>query len=510
MTTETAPALVATGLTKRFGSRTVLTDADLVVGVGEIHALVGPNGSGKSTMVKILSGFHEATQVDTLSVRGHDFPSSPTAQSVADLGVRVVHQDLGLIPELSILENVALAAGFEHRGVLVNWKESRARCIQALEAVGLDRSPDVLVGSLAVWERVAVSFARALYDGLDHLGLLILDEITAALPRDQVISVLDIVRKVKALGAGVLYVSHRFEEIFEIADRVTVLIDGKVVASDAISAFTVDSLVTLVAGHEIVATDSESTGVFGEPLIAAEHLESERLHDVSLSVRSGEIVGIIGRAGCGRSALGRALFGLEKLSGGTLELNGVRMRRFTVQEAMKNKVAYVPQDRFGSGILPAGTVKENATLINLPAVSNGGFISKRREVEQATALVRDYDVRPADIQALMAQLSGGNQQKVLVARWMANPPRVLVLDEPTEGVDAGARAIIYRLVDELRRRGSAVLVLTSSIEEAVQVCDRVLQMSEGRIVATFEDERLSTHNIEQALLVGGTTIGHEQ
>jgi ABC-type sugar transport system ATPase subunit len=503
---QNGEALIAEGLTKRFGPRTVVRGIDLTVHAGEVHALVGPNGSGKSTVVKILSGFHEPTSVGSLEIGGRDAGTMSTARAAADLGVRVVHQDLGLVPELSILENVALASGYETRGPLVSWSASRKRCATVLAQVGLTRSPDVQVKDLAVWERVAVAFARAIYDGLDVVSLLILDEITAALPRDQVVRVLDVVRSVKKLGAGVLYVSHRFEEIFEIADRVTVLVDGAVVACNPIESFTVPELIELVAGKAVEAAAPHGEVPLGDPLIEITDLTNERLHGVSLRVRGGEIVAVIGRAGCGRSALGRVLFGLEKATGG-IRLNGRDFRKPTVQSVMRAGVAYVPQDRLGAGILPAGTVKENATLIDLGSVSRAGMLSPRSETEQARKLVEEYDVRPADIGALMTQLSGGNQQKVLVARWMARPPRVLVLDEPTEGVDAGARATIYRLIDRLRRDGAAVLVLTSSIEEAMQLGDRVLLMSDGRVIDEYSGSRLNEHELEQALLAGATSTG---
>ncbi|HEY4224747.1 MAG TPA: sugar ABC transporter ATP-binding protein [Pseudolysinimonas sp.] len=499
-------ALTATGLTKRFGPRTVVRGVDLTVRAGEVHALVGPNGSGKSTVVKILSGFHEPTSVERLEIGGRQVDTLSSARVAADLGVRVVHQDLGLVPELSILENVALAAGYETRGPLLSWAASRRRCAVVLEQVGLHRSPDTLVRDLAVWERVAVAFARAIYDGLDKVSLLILDEITAALPRDQVVNVLEVVRTVKQLGAGVLYVSHRFEEIFEIADWVTVLVDGSVVASAPIAEFTAPDLVQLVAGKAVEAAAPHGEVPLGDALIDVDSLENDRLHEVSMQVRGGEIVAIIGRAGCGRSALGRVLFGLEKASG-TIRLNGRTFGRPSVRSRMRAGIGYVPQDRFGSGILPAGSVKENATLIDLGSVSRAGMLSNRAEIEQAERLVKEYDVRPADIDALMTQLSGGNQQKVLVARWMSRPPKVLVLDEPTEGVDAGARATIYRLIDRLRRDGSAVLVLTSSIEEAMQLGDRVILMSDGRVIDEFSGSRLNEHELEQALLAGTTSTG---
>jgi ribose transport system ATP-binding protein len=498
---DTTPALVARGVTKRYDARAVLSEADLTVSRGEVHALVGPNGSGKSTFVKVLSGFHAATEYGELTVCGRSYPASASAPALAQLGVRVVHQDPGLFEELSILENIALAAGYRQRRGLISWDQTRRRAAAALRLVGLDVSPDAVVGQLAVWQRVAVAFARSLYDGLDAVGLLILDEITAALPRDQVVEVLENVRKLRGLGAGILYVTHRFEEVFEVADRVTVLVDGKVIATGPVSSFTPDSLVRLVAGHAVTSSARRGRRDRGEARVVLSGLSSERLDNIDLTVAAGEICGVIGRAGCGRSALGRTLFGLERWRSGTLELNGRRLTRSSVSIAMRSGVAYVPQDRIRQGVLLMGTVRENATLTDLPQVARAGLIEGRREREVSRQLITRYAVTPADPEKLMLHLSGGNQQKVLVARWMTTPRAILVLDEPTEGVDAGSRAILYRLISEARAAGAAVIVLTSSIEEVIELCDRAVLMSNGAITGELTGPELTAHNLEQALLI---------
>jgi ribose transport system ATP-binding protein len=500
-------ALVARGVTKRYDNRAVLTEANLTVNRGEVHALVGPNGSGKSTLVKILSGFHAASEYLELSVRGQPFPAGASAAALARLGIRVVHQDPGLFEELSILENVALAAGYQERRGLISWSQTRRRCVAALRLVGLGLSPDTPVRRLAVWQRVAVAFARALYSGLDAVQLLILDEITAALPRDQVVEVLNNVRTLKGLGAGILYVTHRFEEVFEVADRVTVLVDGRVIASGPVGSFTPDSLVRLVAGHSIATSARRKITSQGEPRVILAGLNSDRLDNIDLTVRAGEICGVIGRAGCGRSALGRTLYGLERWRSGTLVLNGRTLTRNSVATARKCGVAYVPQDRIRQGVLPLGTVRENATLTDLHTVSRAGLVLHRLEQQVSEDLITRYSVSPPAPEMLMTHLSGGNQQKVLVARWMTTPRTILVLDEPTEGVDAGSRAIIYKLINEARAAGAAVIVLTSSIEEVMELCDRALLMSNGAIVRELAGTALTAHSIEQALLMEEAAAG---
>jgi ribose transport system ATP-binding protein len=489
-----APVLLARGVTKRYADRAVLRDVDLAVHRGEVHALVGANGSGKSTLVKILAGHHAASDAAELRVDGMPYPTHADAPALAKLGLRVVHQDLGLIGELPILENVALAVGYDRRGPIVDWRATRSRVRAALAVVGLQRDLDVPVGELAAWERAAVAFARVVYHGLATVRVLILDEVTAALARDQVVEVLSVVRRLRDQASGILYVTHRFEEVFEIADRVTVLRDGSVIASGPIAKFSVEQLVTLVAGHAIAAHGREAPTRRGDPVLKVSGLRSPRLHGVSFSVSAGEVCGVIGRAGCGRSALGRAIVGLEPLSAGEVRLRGAVVRRPTVARMIGLGGVYVPQDRLREGIIPQASVRENLTLADLAGVSSWGLIRRPRERAAAASLI--------DAAAMIEHLSGGNQQKVVVARWMTRGRALFVLDEPTEGVDAGARSVIYGLIRRACDAGAAVLLLSSSIEEVVEICDRALFLNAGALESDLHGDRLSVAHIEELLLVG--------
>jgi ribose transport system ATP-binding protein len=495
--------LRAEGISKRFTARPVLDGVDLTIAPGEVHALLGPNGSGKSTLVKVLSGYYEASERGLLELNGTPYPAHPEPHALARLGLRVVHQDLGLIPELSILENVAVAVGYERRLAVIDWASTRRRVRDALDVVGLRRSVNERVTQLAAWERTAVAFARVVYDGLSAVRLLILDEITAALSRDQVVEILAIVRNLRALGAGVLYVTHRFEEVFEIADRVTVLVDAHVAAVGPVSQFSADRLVELVAGHAVAPRSSGNRAARGDVVVEASRLTSSRLRAVSFDIRSGEVCGVIGRAGCGRSALGRAVFGLEQLSSGEVRVNGQALVPCTVHRALNAGVAYLPQDRLREGVLPLARVRENLTLADLPSVSYHGLVSRKREAESARHLVRKYSVLPTDPELFIELLSGGNQQKVVVSRWMTRQRALFVLDEPTEGVDAGARQTIYDFIDECCAAGAAVLLLSSDIDEVVQMCDRVLYMSTGAIEAEISGSDLNVRHIDELLLLGG-------
>jgi ribose transport system ATP-binding protein len=311
------PAARTIGLVKRFGPRAVLSKVDLTVERHQVHALIGANGSGKSTLAKILAGYYQR-DAGKVCIGNVEVPADTGVVGTAALGVRVVHQDLGLFDSVSVLENVAVGRGYiKNRFGLIDWQRTRLRVDEALRRVGLDDiDPGMLVDGLPTWRRVAVACARALYYGLDEVRLLILDEITAALPPGEVRLVLDLVRRLKSLGAGILYVTHRFEEVTEVTDKITVLRDGKVLVQVPTAEVTVRHLVEWVSGDKALGADRPTRkGQFGAPILELRSLSTHRLQDISLTVRAGEVCGVIGRAGCGKSALGRTIIGQEKVSG---------------------------------------------------------------------------------------------------------------------------------------------------------------------------------------------------
>jgi ribose transport system ATP-binding protein len=494
------PALVVRGAAMRFGPRLVLDDVDLTVRAGEVHALVGANGSGKSTFVKIICGNHVPTAVAEFSLSGTPVPLPATVAGMQARGVRVVYQELGLVEELSILENIALSRHYYRRAGRIDWRATRRAVAEALEVVGLPHHPDTPVARLAAWERVAVVLARALYGRLDQVRLLVLDEITAALPSEEVGLVIEITGRLKELGAGVLYISHRFEEVFAIADQVTVLRDGRVVRQGPKEGLSPDQLVALVAGERVEQARASRVLDASRPGLELKEATNDRLHNVSLSVAAQEIVGVIGRAGCGRSALGRAVFGLEPLSAGELLVAGRPVPAGRPWRALRARVAYVGQDRGRAGSIHGASVQDNLTIASMRDVSVRGWISGRRERALARSLIDRCQIVPPDPSALIETLSGGNQQKIVVGRWLPRQPALLVLDEPTEGVDVGARQAIYATVRDLAASGTAVLVLSSSAEEVVQLCDRVLFFAGGRVAATLSGDQLSIEAIENLLL----------
>ncbi len=497
------PAVVAIGIVKHFGPRAVLSNVDITVMRSQVHALIGANGSGKSTLSKIIAGFYRRDG-GHISISGNAVPVNAGVAGTEAYGVRVVHQDLGLIDGVSVLENIAVGKGYTRTRVgTIDWGATNRRARAALAMVGLEGlDPAAAVDKLATWQRVAVACARALFDGLERVRLLILDEITAALPPGEVRLVLDLVRRLKELGAGILYVTHRFEEVMDVTDHITVLRDGKLLVSVPTSQTTTRQLVEWVSGDKVPEVDAVRTRIVSDvAVLEIDRLTTSRLKNVSLAISKGEICGVIGRAGCGRSALGRTLFGKERIVSGSLTLSGQRFTPHHPRDAIIRGVAYVPQDRQRAGILPGASVRENFTITNLSKITRGGRISGGRERGLVAQLIRHHNVIPADSEASIHNLSGGNQQKIVVGRWDLTDNILFVLDEPTEGVDAAARASIYNHIRACAAGGAAVLLLSSSLEEIADVCTRAICLTDGRITHEIEGDALNVRNMEH-LLVG--------
>lgn len=499
-----APAARVENVSKSFGQRRVLSNVSFEVKPGQVHALIGANGAGKSSMVKILAGYYDR---DGGNVFVGDAPAPQHADvpQMTALGVRVVHQDLGIVDGMSVLENVAGGRAYVRgRFGRINWSSTSMRVEHALRLVGLDIDPASDVAGLPIWQRVAVACARALCDGLDSVRLLILDEVTAALPPGEAALILGIVRRLQALGAGVVYVTHRFEEVIEAADWVTVLRNGEVYESRSLEGVSSAQLVDSVAGNQFATNRQEvlAKRKIGAVTVEMVSVSSSRLRDINLSIRAGEICGVIGRAGCGRSALGRLIFGHEKATAGLILVDGEPLKHASPHEAILRGIAYIPQDRQRAGILPRASVRENLMMTNLGRVSRFGVVSSAIERHAATELVQRYGIVPRDIEEDIGNLSGGNQQKAVVGRWGIGKIRVFVLDEPTEGVDAGARQSIYRFIRAAAQAGAAILLLSSSVEEIVETCDRALLMSDGAIVDEIRGDRMSVKEIEHLIMAG--------
>lgn len=495
--TDTSQRLTIRGLTKRFGGVTALDRVDLDLRAGEIHALLGENGAGKSTLIKILAGVH-TPDAGTIEVNGR----REIIRDVSDadrLGIRVIHQELSLAGNLSVAENIYLGRephtfGWLHRGQIY----SEARTL--IDRLGLTELNDVRapVDRLSVAHRQLVEIARALSS---QARILILDEPTSSLSEAETEALFTTLRRLRGQGVGIIYISHRLEEIVRLADRITVLRDGHSVGTQDAARVDQRELVRWMVGRDIVEHFHRPPHNPGAPALEVRALRNPRIHDVSFSLAHGEILGIAGLMGSGRSELVRALFGIDPIDGGEIRVNGVARGISNPQDALKAGIVLVPEDRRRDGLVMIQSVAFNIALPwasewNPPLRPNHG---RRREIVQRA--VRDFGIRLADPEQTVLGLSGGNQQKVLVGRWMEHRPQVLILDEPTRGVDVGAREEMFAIISRLVEEGMAVLLISSDLAEVMNISHRLAIYKDGRIVRTVSSDSLTPEQV-MALLTG--------
>ncbi len=497
--TTAEPFVLRVGsVSKTFPGQVALDGASLEVRPGRVHALVGQNGSGKSTLIKILAGYHVADEGGQATLLGT--PLDLTSGTIAPR-IHVMHQDLGLVNSLSAVENLALGRGF-HTGAFgrVRWKAETARARTSLTALGARFDPRIPVGELSASERAIVALARAL-EGWDDDGggLLILDEPTATMARPDVTRLFQAVRRFCERGAGVVFVSHRLDEVFEIADDYTVLRDGRVVGAGAVADLTHDSLIELIVGralHEHVPSD-DSAG--GDPVLVATGLWGAQLAGFDLAVHAGEIVGVAGLVGSGRDELPNLLFAARDRAAGTVTVRGKALGDDPFS-AVRVGMALVPADRKRYGSIGHQSIRENISLSRLRPLFIKGRLSRRAEREDVARWADRVELRPAEPERLFETLSGGNQQKAVIARWLRTQPYALVLDEPTQGVDVGSKSTIYGLLRDAAGDGLAILVCSSEAEELAELCERVIVLSAGRTVTELRGNQLTADAIVQWML----------
>ena len=482
-----APALELSHVSKAFPGTRALDDVSFSVRRGEFHALLGGNGSGKSTLIKILAGVYHGEPGGSITVDGREIPAERTSPEAARAaGLHFVHQNPAVFPALSVAENMAVGHGFQRTAVGgVSWKAQRRRTAGLLERFDIAARPDTLVRDLRPAERAMVAIARALQDQEgEHSGLLVLDEPTASLPRAEVIRLLGALTRYAAAGQTILFVSHRLDEVVGTADTATVLRDGIVAGTLEGEAITEPRLIELIVGRPLDRVFPEMPEVTGEEVaIDMRHVAGGPLVDVSLRLRRGEVLGIAGLLGSGRSELLKMLFGAYRIRSGEVALDGRPVRFRHIGEAMAAGIAYVPEDRGGEGAFFDMTVTENLTAALVSRYWKRGLLRQRVADADARQAIEQFEIRTPSEHQDLSRLSGGNQQKVILARWLLRRPRVLLLDEPTQGVDINARAEIYSLVRQAVADGCSALLVTSDFEELAHVCDRVVVLNQGRITA---------------------------
>jgi ribose transport system ATP-binding protein len=503
--TTAHPRLELRELSKSFGPSQALRDASMVVHPGEIHGLVGENGSGKSTLVKVLSGYHRPDPGGALFIDGEPVTLPVRPAAVRRLGLSVVHQDLGLLDAFSVLENMRVGLfGVRRFSRAIRWRQERELARATLAALGADIDPEAPVGRLSAAERAEVAIARALQQHEPGRGVIMFDESTRALPPEPRRHFHRLVRDVVGRGGSALLVSHQLEEVLEHTDRVTVLRDGRVVASSVPTAeLSERELIRLMLGRELqIESRRRRTAPPGRAAVVAEirELQGDVVVDATLSLAGGEVVGVTGLLGSGFDELPYLVAGARRARRGTLSLSGrgLDLARASIRELLQAGVALVPERRETEGLAFTETVLDNVTL---PRV-RGVHLARAWQEEEAGWVLRELGVRPADPRRVVGQLSGGNQQKVLLGKWLCSHPKLLLLHEPAQGVDVGARRDLERAIGRAAEAGAAVLLASLDASELASMCDRVLVMREGRLMAELAGE-LSPEPIIDAVYGNG-------
>ena len=478
--------LEAQDITKAFAGVQALRRVSFDLRPGEVHALVGENGAGKSTLIKIMTG---AVQPDagTLVVNGH--PVAQMTPALAhSLGIAAIYQQPALFPDLTVAENIALALESGGRWGRIDWPARRRRAADLLQRVGAAIDPDRLCESLSMPEQQIVEIAKAI--GVDA-RVVIMDEPTAALTDREVDNLFAVVKLLRSHGAGVIYISHRLDEVFTLADRITVLRDGQTIATEPAASLTRQSLIAMMIGRELSAVFPKRPVPLGPLDDAAIDVKGVRnrgagLRDISFSVRRGEIFGVAGLVGSGRTQLAETLFGLTPADGGQILRDGKPVSIASPRDAIAAGIAYVPEDRRQHGVVLEMSIAANASLASLDRVSTHGLIDDAAERKAAREHADRLRIKAASIEDEAGTLSGGNQQKVALARWLSTSPSVLILDEPTQGVDVGSKAEIHDLMQQLAERGLAIIMISSELPEILGMSDRVAVMHAGAIRAVLD------------------------
>ena len=514
MTDPVTPVLRMNGVGKTFGLTRVLRDVDLTVHRGEVHGLLGQNGSGKSTLIKILAGFHTPDE-GTVELDGAPVEMPLSAADRRDHRLRFVHQDLALLPSLTVLEN--LIADDVATGASIRPRRKRAELARAtaqFDRFGISLRPDTLVRDISRLDRAKVAIARAVshLDDADGAvrGLLVLDEPTAFLPHSEVAELIALMRTVAAQGAGVLFVSHDLDEVLTVTDRVSVLRDGELVGSEDTASLAREDLVRMIVGRPVSMLSAGSAPVRAaqeRPRLRVSALRGGAVEHLDLNVQPGEVVGLTGVIGSGFDEVTQLLFGALRAAGGSVAVDDLELeaRRLSPSTPIKAGVAYLPSDRAVQGSAPTLTVGENVTLLSLRQGGGPFALIGRRLERHAGRLLRDLDVRPPEPALAYASLSGGNQQKAMMAKWLVTGPKVLLLSEPTQGVDVGAREQIFTLIAEAARQGCAVVCSSSDLDQLAQICNRVLLMRRGVVSDEVHGEAVTKAGLTDMLFADAVT-----
>ena len=491
------PALVLEHAAKSFGAVQALIDGSVTLRGGEVHALLGENGAGKSTLVKILAGVYQPDS-GTLTVNGREVTlHGPAAAQAA--GIAVIYQEPTLFPDLTVAENMFIGRQPLRNGRRIDRRAMQDEAAATFKRLGVPLDPARIARGLSIADQQVVEIGKAL--SLDA-RVIVMDEPTAALSAAEVDRLFEVIRTLKAQDAAVLFISHRLEEVFAICQTVTVMRDGRHVLTSDLTGLTANDLVRAMVGRELAERPPETVGAApGEPMLTVDRLTREGVFtDISFTVRSGEIVALAGLVGAGRSEVARAVFGIDRYDAGQVTVRGRRLKKASPTSAMAAGIGFVPEDRRQQGLVMDMSVQQNVALASLDTLRKGGLIRASAERAMAADWAARLAIKYGRLTDPVSMLSGGNQQKVVLAKWLGRKPAVLIVDEPTRGIDVGTKAEVHHLLTELARSGVAVLMISSELPEVLGVAERVLVMREGRLVAEFSHAEASEESIMAAAM----------
>jgi rhamnose transport system ATP-binding protein len=488
-------------ISKSFSGVEVLHQVSFTLRPGEVHALLGENGAGKSTLVKIMTGVHQPDSGEIL-LDGKAVHFGDTHQT-RQVGITAIYQELSLFPDLNVAENIFVGCQPITAGRRIDWRKLYDDAGKLLHSLGVDLDLRQKARNLSIAQQQMVEIARAFSL---NARILIMDEPTSSLTLSEVADLFRLVRRLKQDGTAIVFISHRLEELYEIADRVTVLRDGIYVGTKPMEDVRRDELIRMMVGRTISNLFPKEQVNAGDVVLKVEHLTRPNVfHDISFELRKGEILGMAGLVGAGRTNVARAIFGAEPATSGRIQLNGREVKLTSPQQAIRLGLAYVPEDRQLHGLIPAMNITSNISLATLHQFASRGWMQDRLERKASFNAARQMEVRANNIWQLARELSGGNQQKVVLAKWLATKPRILILDEPTRGIDVGTKAAVHALMSKLASEGMAIIMISSELPEVLGMSDRILVMHEGHITAEFTRAEATQENIIAAATQAVTT-----
>lgn len=485
-----------TGISKSFAGVKALHNIDMEIFEGEVRCLAGSNGGGKSTLIKIISGFYQPDS-GSIVIDGKTY-SKLNPQLAINLGIQVIYQDFSIFPNLSVAENIALSAERLEGKKFVNWKNIRKRAKEALDMINVNMDLDAKLAELPVASKQLVAICRAL---LQNARLLIMDEPTTALTKNEVDSLFKVVRDLQAKGISIVFVSHKLDEVYEIAEQMTILRNGELVSEGPIQEYDRPKFIYHMTGREVESVQYRPKDIGKEPLLDVQNIGIKDLFkDISFKLYPGEILGITGLLGSGRSELAKALFNLEKITAGKIILEGKELHLSNVRDAINAGIAYVPEDRLTEGLAMPHTISNNIISADISQHLNRLLMLDMKEIRKSSEdWVKEMQVKTASIDLAAQALSGGNQQKVVLAKWLATNPKVLILNGPTVGIDVGTKADIYKYTRKLVSEGIGVIIISDDLPEVIDNCNRILVMKKGIITDELQTEGLEEKTLDAIL-----------